>query len=104
MVNKENSEQNSSSTINMDVTNRYQNLINFLTDYIYTVKIKDGIAIETIHGPGCVSVTGYTSDDYKEDPALWFRMVHTKDQEKVLEQARLALLGEEVKKDDITNK
>ena len=79
----------------MDITNRYQNLINFLTDYIYTVKIKDGITIETIHGPGCVSVTGYTSEDYKKDPDLWYRMVHDKDREKVLEQARLALLGEE---------
>ena len=93
MVNKE--EQNSSNIENMDVTNRYQNLINFLTDYIYTVKILDGIAIETIHGPGCVSVTGYTSEDYKKDPELWYRMVHKKDQEKVLEQARLALLGDE---------
>lgn len=31
----------------MDVTGRYQNLITFLTDYIYTVKIKNGSAVET---------------------------------------------------------
>src|SRR3989304_1314783 len=80
----------------MDAVNRYQNLINYLTDYIYTVIIKDGVAVETIHGPGCVSVTGYTSEDYKKDPELWYRMVHNKDREKVLEQARLALAGEEV--------
>jgi PAS domain S-box-containing protein len=80
----------------MDATNRYQNLVNFLTDYIYTVKIKNGTAIETIHGPGCVSVTGYTSENYQKDPELWYRMVHDKDREKVLEQARLAQLGHEV--------
>jgi PAS domain S-box-containing protein len=80
----------------MELTNRYQNLISYLTDYIYTVKIKDDIAVETLHGPGCVSVTGYTSEDYKKDPELWYRMVHDKDREKVLEQAKLALLGEEV--------
>ena len=79
----------------MELT-RYQNLISFLTDYIYTVKIKDGAAVETIHGPGCISVTGYTSENYQKDPELWYRMVHDKDREKVLEQARLALLGREV--------
>jgi PAS domain S-box-containing protein len=96
MVKKTNSEQNSNYAKEMDVANRYQNLISFLTDYIYTVKINDGVPVETIHGPGCVSVTGYRSEDYSEDPELWYRMVHDKDREKVLEQARLALLGEEV--------
>jgi hypothetical protein len=40
MIKKINSEQNSIYSRNMDVASRYQNLINFLTDYIYTVKIK----------------------------------------------------------------
>jgi PAS domain S-box-containing protein len=83
--------------IKMDITNRYRSLINYLTDYIYTVIIKDGIASETLHGPGCVSVTGYTSEDYKEDPELWYRMVHDKDREKVLAQANFALAGMEDK-------
>ncbi len=80
----------------MDTINKYQNLVNILTDYIYTVKIKDGAALETIHGPGCVSVTGYTSEDYKREPELWYRMVHRKDRQKVLGQAKMALLGNEV--------
>lgn len=79
-----------------NISNRYQNLINYLTDYIYTVKIKDGVAIETIHGPGCISVTGYSSEDYVKDPELWYRMVHNQDRKKVLGQAQLALLGNEV--------
>ena len=80
----------------MQIENRYEKLINYLTDYIYTVTIKDGIAIDTYHGPGCISVTGYTSEDYKKDPELWYRMVHNQDRENVLKQAQLALAGEEV--------
>lgn len=80
----------------MDIENRYEKLINYLTDYIYTVTIKDGVAVNTYHGPGCVSVTGYTSEDYAKDPELWYRMVHDKDRDKVLEQAKLALAGTEV--------
>jgi PAS domain S-box-containing protein len=80
----------------METEQRYEKLINYLTDYIYTVTIRDGVVVDTIHGLGCVSVTGYTSDDYKKDPDLWYRMVHHKDRAKVLNQARMALAGKEV--------
>jgi len=80
----------------MEIGQRYEKLINYLTDYIYTVTIENGVAVDTYHGPGCVSVTGYTSEDYKKDPDLWFRMVHKKDSDKVLKQARMALEGKEV--------
>jgi len=75
---------------------RYSRLIEHLTDYIYTVRIKDGTVVETIHGPGCYAVTGYHSDDYAADPELWYRMVHEDDKDSVLEQANKALAGEEV--------
>jgi len=75
---------------------RYEKLINYLTDYIYTVTIEDGKAVNTVHGPGCISVTGYSSEDYSHDPELWYRMVHGRDREKVLEQAQRALAGDEV--------
>jgi len=78
------------------IEKRYERLINYLTDYIYTVKIYNGKVVDTFHGPGCVNVTGYTSQDYREDPELWFRMVHKKDSKKVLEQSRKALAGENV--------
>jgi len=75
---------------------RYAKLINYLTDYIYTVTIEDGKAVSTVHGPGCLAVTGYSSEDFEEDPELWYRMVHGRDREKVLEQAKRALAGEDV--------
>lgn len=77
----------------MDIEHRYEKLINYLTDYIYTVTIRDGVAVDTVHGPGCVSVTGYTPDDFKRVPDLWYKMVHHKDRQKVLEQARMAVAG-----------
>ncbi len=80
----------------MEIERRYEKLINYLTDYIYTVTIRNGVAVDTFHGPGCISVTGYTSDDYKKDPDLWYRMVHKKDRKKVLSQAYFALEGKEL--------
>ena len=74
---------------------RYEKLVNYLTDYIYTVTINNGVAVDTYHGPGCVSITGYTPEDYQRDPELWYRMIHSKDREKVLRQAQLAVKGEE---------
>ena len=79
-----------------ELEKRYERLVNFLTDYIYTVKIRDSEVIDTYHGPGCVNVTGYTSDDYKKDPALWHRMVHEQDSDMVLDQAERARAGEDV--------
>lgn len=78
------------------IEKRYERLINFLTDYIYTVKIENGEVVDTYHGPGCVNVTGYTSQDYRDDPELWYRMVHSKDSKKVLTQAKQALAGKDV--------
>lgn len=76
---------------------RYNRLLRFLTDYIYTVKIENNKVVDTYHGPGCVTVTGYTSEDYLADPDLWYRMVHEEDKAAVLEQANKSLAGTETK-------
>ncbi len=78
-----------------EIRNRYELLVNYLTDYIYTVSIRNGVPVETYHGPGCVSITGYTPDNYQRDPDLWYRMIHPKDRENVLHQTQLALSGKE---------
>lgn len=79
----------------MDIEQKYEKLVNYLTDYIYTVRIRNGVVVETIHGPGCVAVTGYSPEDFRREPDLWFRMVHRKDRAKVQERARLAMAGNE---------
>ncbi len=73
---------------------RYKQLVAAVTDYIYTVKVENGQAVSTSHGPGCVAVTGYTQEEYETDPYLWYQMVHEEDREAVIEQASKVLLEE----------
>ncbi len=72
---------------------RYRLLFESVTDYVYTVKVENGKAVSTAHGPGCFWVTGYTPDEYESESSLWYRMVFEEDRPKVLEQASLAIAG-----------
>ncbi len=72
---------------------RYRKLVESVTDYIYTVRVEDGRPVATKHGPGCVGVTGYTSEEYEADPYLWYRMIHEEDRGAVTEQAEKICSG-----------
>ena len=52
--------------------------------YRYSVTIRDGNAIETRHGGGCLAITGYSPDEYVSNPNLWYQMIHVEDREAVL--------------------
>ena len=73
---------------------RLRRLVESATDYIYTVKIEAGRPIATAHGPGCVTVTGYTPEEFAADPHLWYQMVYAEDRPAVTEQAAKVLSGE----------
>jgi len=75
---------------------RYKRLLQSVTDYVYTVKIEDGVAVSTTHSPGCAAVTGFTPRRFHSDPELWLRMVHEDDRALVLEQAARAVKGDAV--------
>ena len=75
---------------------RYRRITETVTDYIFTVRIEDGHPMETVHGPACVAVTGYASDEFASDPYLWIRMVYEEDRAAVEEQAKRVLLGQDV--------
>lgn len=75
---------------------RYKRLLEAVTDYIYSVKVEDGFAVVTSHGPGCVAVTGFTSQEYETDPHLWYRMIYEEDRDAVVHQTTRILSGEEV--------
>jgi PAS domain S-box-containing protein len=75
---------------------RYRRITEAVTDYIFTVRVEDGRAVETTHGPTSVAVTGYSPEDFAADPDLWIRMVHEQDREAVLEQAARVLSGQDV--------
>ncbi len=62
---------------------RYQRLLESVTDYMYTVRFEDGRYLGTIHGPGSVAVTGYAPEELEADPELCFRMIHDEERESV---------------------
>jgi PAS domain S-box-containing protein len=66
---------------------RYRELLASITDYIYTVRLSEGVVVETSHGPGCLAVTGYQPEQYATDPDLWHRMVHPDDRTAVVANA-----------------
>ena len=74
---------------------RYQRITGAITDYIYTVRVVDGRATETKHGPGCFAVTGYQTDDFAKNPMLWLHMVAEEDRPMMLDQARRILVEED---------
>ncbi len=76
-----------------DSEHRYKRLVESVTDYIYSVEVQNGQAASTHHGPGCISVTGYTSEEYQADRDLWHRMVFEEDKAFVVEQATKILSG-----------
>lgn len=52
--------------------------------------------MKTYHGPGCVAVTGYTSEEYETDRFLWYNMIHDEDKDKVREHAEKVVSGQVV--------
>lgn len=73
---------------------RYRRLVAAVTDYIYTVEVRDGKVVGTSHGPGCTAVTGYDPEELEEDPYLWYEMIHEEDRQRVSEESRRLLEGE----------
>ena len=77
-----------------DGERHYKHLLESITDYTYVVKLRDGAAVKTTHSPTCVSVTGYTAEEFRANPELWLRMVHPDDRRAVIEQALRVTRGE----------
>ena len=64
---------------------RYGRLLDSVTDYVYTVRLIDGLVLSTSHGPGCLAVTGYSPEEFQANSWLWHRIIHPDDQEMVVE-------------------
>ena len=75
---------------------RYRELLAAVTNYTYSVKLENGVPVSTDHSWGCLSVTGYTPEDYKSDHYLWINMVHPDDRDTVRQYAAAILGGEKV--------
>ncbi|RJP69046.1 MAG: PAS domain S-box protein [Ignavibacteriales bacterium] len=75
---------------------RYKQLLESITDYTYSVQLKDGQPVSTVHSYGCVKVTGYFSEEYLTIPKLWLNMVHPDDQPLVEHYADPLCEGKEI--------
>jgi len=75
---------------------RYKRITEGLTDYQYAVRIENGHAVETVQSPACVTVTGYTAEEFAANPYLWIHMVVPEDRVLVTERLRQVLAGKEV--------
>ncbi len=62
---------------------RYRRMLNAVTTYTYSVEVHEGRAVSTQHSVACVSVTGYSKQDYDHDPHLWYSMIHRSDRNMV---------------------
>lgn len=75
---------------------RYKRITEGLTDYLYTVRMDKGFYAETIQSAACLTVTGYTAEEFSANPQLWIQMVVPEDRERVLAQVRQILAGQDV--------
>jgi sigma-B regulation protein RsbU (phosphoserine phosphatase) len=75
---------------------RYCDLLTAVSTYTYSVKMGNGVPVETDHSPGCLSVTGYAPEDYLANPYLWIDMVHADDQDSVRQYVAQILAGDNV--------
>ena len=78
----------------LETEQRYHRIVDTITDYVVSVKIEDGRAVETSHGAGCVAVTGYTAEEHAADAGLWMSLVVADDRAAAHEQIRRVLAGE----------
>jgi sigma-B regulation protein RsbU (phosphoserine phosphatase) len=62
---------------------RYKTLVREVPEYLYSIEFYNNKLVSTFHSPGCEAITGYTPNEYTENPFLWMEMIHEKDRERV---------------------
>jgi PAS domain S-box-containing protein len=72
---------------------RYRRITEAVTDYVYTVSVEGGLPKTTRHGEACEAVTGYTSEEFSQNPNLWVQMIAEEDRGMLQEQLALLLAG-----------
>ena len=78
----------------LETDQRYHRIVDTISDYVVSVKIKDGREVEVSHGPGSVGVTGYTPEELAAGDDLWLSLIVDEDREAAREQVRRILAGE----------
>lgn len=76
--------------------NRYRRITESITDFIFTVDVRNSRLQESVHSSACIAITGYNREEFKADPSLWSRLVHMDDRSLVQDLVRRVLEGEDV--------
>ena len=84
---------NPASNEETDHQQRYQRLLEAVTDYVFHVRVEDGRAVETVHASNCEAVTGYAPREFHANEMLWIAMVPLEDRALVEQQAACILAG-----------
>jgi PAS domain S-box-containing protein len=77
------------------VTEQYRRITEVVSDYIFSVHIIDGNPVETVHGRGCLAVTGYSPEEFVASSMLWINMVFEDDRALVLKHVSGILSGKD---------
>ncbi|MGE5401558.1 MAG: PAS domain S-box protein [Ignavibacteriales bacterium] len=64
---------------------RFKTMVQNINGYIYSVTYRDKKTISSYHSPKCFTITGYTPEEYGQDPDLWIKMVYKDDRKKVID-------------------
>jgi PAS domain S-box-containing protein len=75
---------------------RYRRITEGLSDYLYTVYVRDGRVVDTLHNQACVAVTGYSPGDFMRDRRLWINMVPEEERDSVLDHGEKVLSGKDM--------
>ncbi len=76
---------------------RFRRIADAVTGYIYTVRIDNGQPVETVHSCACEAVTGYTSEEFRDDPYLWVQMIPPEDHDLIRDQVSCLLSNNDPK-------
>jgi PAS domain S-box-containing protein len=77
------------------VTEQYRRITEVVSDYLFSVHIVDGNPIETVHGRGCLLITGYSPEEFASSSFLWISMVFEDDRALVLKHVTGILSGKD---------
>jgi PAS domain S-box-containing protein len=70
---------------------RCREIIEWMSDYIYTVYYVNNEIVKTVHNPACIAITGYSVEEFNADPYLWFRMIDPEDRDRVVKETERIL-------------
>jgi PAS domain S-box-containing protein len=76
---------------------RFQHITETIIDYLVKNIISENNVVKTIHSKSCFKLTGYTQEEYENDPYLWFDMIYEDDRKYVTDHIANVILGIDTK-------